>query len=140
MPAGRPAAFKTAEELQDAIDGYFSDGVKIKTVVIGKAPNNYTIDIEVPTITGLCYYLGFESRQSFYDYEKKPEFTYTVKKARLFIEKHYEEMLQTGNTVGAIFALKNFDWKDKQEVQQSGEVKHIHVTFDKSLIPTSHTE
>ena len=31
-------------------------------------------------------------------------------------------MLQTGNTTGAIFALKNFDWKDKQEVEQSGGI------------------
>lgn len=121
MAAGRPPAFETAESLQEKIDEYFQDGVTIKKVVIGKAPNNYTIDVPVPTISGLAYYIGFESRQSFYDYEAKPEFTYTVKKTRLFIEQHYEEMLQTGNTVGAIFALKNFGWKDKQEIDQKTE-------------------
>jgi hypothetical protein len=118
MAAGRPAIFETPEALQDEIERYFSEGVTIKSVVIGKAPKNYTLQVEVPTITGLCYFIGFESRQSFYDYEEKPEFSYTVKRARLFIEKHYEEMLQTGNTTGAIFALKNFNWTDKQEIDQ----------------------
>jgi hypothetical protein len=118
MPAGRPSTYNSSEELQGEIDRYFEEGVTVKKVVIGKAPNNYTIDVEVPTITGLCYFLGFESRQSFYDLQKKDEFSYTIKKARLFIEKHYEEMLQTGNTAGAIFALKNFDWSDKQEIAQ----------------------
>src|SRR5689334_8658361 len=100
MPAGRPATFDNPDTLQDEIDRYFEEGVTIKKVIIGKAPNNYTIDVEVPTITGLCHFLGFESRQSFYDLQKKPEFSYTIKKARLFIEQHYEEMLQTGNTAG----------------------------------------
>lgn len=118
---GRPPIFETPEQLQEKIDEYFEKGVTTKIVVIGKAPNNYTIEVEVPTITGMCYYLGFESRQSFYDYQDKPEFSYTVKKARLFIEQHYEEMLQTGNTTGAIFALKNFDWTDKQEIDQKTE-------------------
>lgn len=118
---GRPPLFESPEQLQEKIDQYFIEGVTTKTVVIGKAPNNYTIQVEVPTITGLAYYIGFESRQSFYDYENKPEFTYTIKKVRLFIEQHYEEMLQTGNTVGAIFALKNFGWKDRQEIDQKTE-------------------
>lgn len=113
---GRPPLYDNAEDLQKAIDDYFKEGVETKTVVVGPPNNKTTIEVEVPTITGLCYFLGFESRQSFYDLEKRPGFSYTVKRARLFIEKHYEEMLQSGNTTGAIFALKNFDWKDRQEV------------------------
>jgi len=117
---GRPPMFESPEKLQEKIDEYFKEGVTVKKVVIGKAPNNYTIDVEVPTISGLAHYIGFESRQSFYDYENKPEFTYTIKKVRLFIEQHYEEMLQTGNTIGAIFALKNFGWNDKQQILHEG--------------------
>jgi len=119
MEHGRPPKFETAEDLQKAIDTYFKEGVTVKTVVIGKEPNKQTIEVEVPTITGLCYFIGFESRQSFYDYEKREGFSYTIRRARLFIEKHYEEMLQTGNTVGAIFALKNFDWKDTKEIDHT---------------------
>ena len=113
-PVGRPPMFKTPEEIQNMITDYFISGVRKRKILVGKGDNARVEEIEVPTITGLCYYLGFESRQSFYEYELKDEFTYTIKRARLFIEVHYEEMLQTGNTTGAIFALKNFDWKDTQ--------------------------
>jgi hypothetical protein len=133
---GRPPMFTTPKDLQEKIDQYFIDGVKKKTVLVGKPPNQMPLTLEVPTITGLCIYCGFESRQSFYAYELKSEFSYTIKRARLFIENNYEEMLQAGNTVGAIFALKNFGWIDKQEIDhttqgeklQSFEIggKHIH--------------
>jgi len=125
MSAGRPPIFDNADSLQQEISEYFEKGVTTKTVIIGKAPNQTSIEIEVPTISGLAYYLGFESRQSFYDYEKREGFSYTIKRARLFIEQHYEEMLQTGNTTGAIFALKNFDWSDKQEFSHSGQITTI---------------
>lgn len=98
MSAGRPALFITVEELQSSLDTYFED-------------NNS------PSITGLAYHLGFESRQSIYDYEKKnDEFSYTIKRARLKIEIYYEELLATKSVTGAIFALKNFGWVDKQEI------------------------
>jgi hypothetical protein len=121
MPAGRPPIFETVEQLDEAIHEYFTDGVKKRKVVIGKAPNQTIEEIEVPTITGLCYYIGFDSRQSFYDYENRPEFSYTIKRARLFIEREYEEQLSVGNTTGAIFALKNMGWKDKTEQEQYGK-------------------
>ena len=37
----------------------------------------------VSTITDLCLYLGFSSRQSFYDYEKREDFSYIIKRARM---------------------------------------------------------
>jgi len=113
MAIGRPPKYSTSEDLQDAVDDYFVNGVTMRKVIIGKKDNKQIIELPVPTITGLCYYLGFESRQSFYDYKKKPLFTYTIKRARLFIEKEYEEQLSVGNTTGAIFALKNMGWMDK---------------------------
>jgi hypothetical protein len=76
------------------------------------------------TVTGLALALGFESRQSFYDYEKNGEFSYTIKHFRLQIENGYEEKLHENGCTGAIFALKNFGWKDKteQEVKVEGGV------------------
>jgi len=115
---GRPPLFSDPDKLQQQIDEYFKSGVKKRTVITVQGKNKIAIEIPVPTITGLCIYLGFESRQSFYDYELKPDFAYTIKKARLFIENEYEEMLSVGNTSGAIFALKNFGWTDKQEIDQ----------------------
>lgn len=94
---GRPPQYETPEDLQAAIDKYI------------------TTDVDKPTISGLCYHLGFASRQSFYDYENKEGFAYTIKKARLYIEKSYEKKLYGNNVAGPIFALKNLGWKDKQE-------------------------
>ena len=57
--------FKTAQEIADSIKDYFENGVKKKTVIVGKAEFKKEVTIEVPTITGLCFHLGFASRQSF---------------------------------------------------------------------------
>lgn len=119
---GRPPMYKSVDELQKAISDYF-ENPPTKEVVIGKGENQQVVNIPVLTITGLAYHLGFESRQSFYAYEDKPEFSYTIKRARLFIENDYEKQLQIGNTTGAIFALKNFGWSDKQEVEHSGSME-----------------
>lgn len=131
---GRPPKFDTPKQLRDKIDEYFKEGMKIRTVLIGKVPNQTAIDIEVPTITGLCYYLGFESRQSFYAYEKKEGFSYTIKRARLSIENEYEEQLQYGNVTGAIFALKNMGWYDRQEITgKDGETLFQSITDEELL-------
>lgn len=131
MTVGRPPLYDNPETLEDQIGQYFKSGVKKKTILIGPSNNRIAVEIEVPTITGLCIFLGFESRQSFYDYEQKPEFAYTVKRARLFIEREYEEMLNTGNTTGAIFALKNFGWTDKQEIEQKTTLKDERIDATK---------
>lgn len=65
--------------------------------------------------------LGFESRQSFYDYENKPEFSYIIKTARLYVEAGYEDGLRENNCTGSIFALKNMGWKDKTEAEVYGK-------------------
>lgn len=111
MPTGSPF-FESPEELQEGIDSYFTEQKEAK---------------ESPTITGLCYHLGFESRQSFYDYELKEPFAYTIKRARLRIESRYEDRLFSNSNAGAIFALKNFGWTDRTEVknEHSGEVEMI---------------
>jgi hypothetical protein len=104
-PAHRPPFYDDPEVMQEKIEEYFSTA---RTV----------------TITGLCLHLGFESRQSFYDYEEKPDFTYIIKKARLLVENAYEVRLNgEGTPTGAIFALKNMGWKDKQETEISGRME-----------------
>lgn len=94
--------FESPEQMQEAIDKYFSSG-------------------DVITITGLALALGFESRQSFYDYEKREDYSYIIKMARLRVENSYELRLMTQQSpTGAIFALKNMGWKDKVETEHSG--------------------
>lgn len=119
--------YKTAGQLQKKISAYFNGGMRVKTVIVGNGANKMAVDIPVPTISGLCHFLGFASRQSFYDMEERPELSYTIKRARLLIEQDYEEDLKAGLGAGAIFALKNFGWKDEHSVAQSGEIVHKHI-------------
>ena len=109
----RPALYKSNEELQNKIDEYFSEIKLLK---------------QHPTITGLAYFLGFEDRRSFYDYEKNGKFSYTIKRVRLKMESIYEEKLFSTSPTGAIFALKNFGWTDSTQIEHSG--KNVTVIFE----------
>ena len=114
---GRPPLYNSPQELQNKIDEYFQGGVNVKKVACRKGKNTVIEKIPIPTITGLALYLGFSSRQSFYAYEAKEEFSYIIKRGRARIEQVYEEQLHTNSPTGAIFALKNFDWKDTPMIQ-----------------------
>ena len=96
-PEGRPLKFKKVEELENAIADYFN-----------------TVPKSEWTITGLALALD-TTRQTLLDYQARDEFSDTVKKAKLMVENSYEIDLKKHGRSGTIFALKNFDWKDKQE-------------------------
>lgn len=131
---GRPPLFSTPEDLQIKIDDYFAyvkgechEEEKIwydkKSKEHKSKEKVWDRDPEPLTITGLALYIGFASRQSFYDYEKDGEFSYAIKRARLKIEQSYEFALHGTSPTGAIFALKNFGWTDKQEVEQKTTIE-----------------
>jgi len=99
----RPRIYDNEEDLELAVDSYFSaEGKK--------------------TMTGLALALGFDSRQSLYDYQKNEKFSYIINKALLRVECQYEENLSGNNVAGSIFVLKNMGWKDRTEVEQSGNM------------------
>jgi len=110
---GRPPKFETPEQLETACQEF-----------IALNPGRLTI-------TGLAMYLGFDSRQSLYDYEKRPEFSYIIKEARLAVENDYEISLRTASVTGAIFALKNMGWRDKVETgftdNEGKDVSPVHI-------------
>ena len=122
---GRPPIWDDPEAFSKKVDEYFETD-------------------QSPTWTGLALYLGFESRQSLEDYKKREGFSYPIKKALLRIENQYEKNIATRNPAGAIFALKNFGWRDKQEIEQSGginirfaepeEYKRLYPTQDQGSI------
>ena len=69
---GRPRKYETAEELEVEIVKYFQSFVYNGAgEIIGKKP----------TVAGLALALGFESRQSIYDYAEEGAFSYIIKKA-----------------------------------------------------------
>lgn len=107
--SGRPPTFKTPKDLEEACSDYFNFCVQ---------------EEEKPTITGLTLYVGFSSRSSWDDYEKKKEFSYIVKRAKLTVENSYEQSATTFD----MFALKNMGWKDKSETDITTGGDKINLT------------
>ena len=110
---GRPPIHTDPKEVERLVDEYLDS--------LGPVYNdeNEIIGYKYPTLTGLTLALGFCDKSTLYDYAKKEEFSNPIKKGLLHIEKHYEESLNSKASTGAIFALKNFKWKDKTEVEQT---------------------
>ena len=109
---GRPLKFKTVKELEDKIEDYLKTTPK-----------------EEWTITGLAIALD-TFRSVLCDYEDKDEYSNTIKKAKQMIENSYELDLKKSGRTGTIFALKNFNWKDKVENELSnpdGNLKTIII-------------
>ena len=107
---GRPLKFKTVKELEDKCDEYFN-----------------TVNIKEWTITGLALHLD-TYRSVLCDYEKlkeRKEFSNTIKKAKLMVENSYEIDLKKSGRSGTIFALKNFNWSDKTEVDHTSKGEQI---------------
>jgi len=100
MPAGRPLKFKNVEELDAKIKEYFD-----------KTPEDEL------TITGLALALDCE-RHTIQSYKERDEFSTSIKRAYLKVENAYEKSLRKNGRTGDIFALKNFGWQDRQEVEQ----------------------
>lgn len=126
--AGAPAKYDTAQAIQEAVAGFFKwaegeyEDIKIpaKEGEPEHTKRNWLRYPEKITITGLALHIGFESRQSIYDYEEKGEFSYIIKNARLRVENAYEQMLHGTTPTGSIFALKNMGWKDNQRTELTG--------------------
>ena len=124
----RPPIFDTVEEMQSKIIEYFNSEASKRSFF---TKDWLEIKVPHPTITWLSLWLGFSSRSTFYNYWQREEFLYTIEKARTFIENQYEKML-ADNPTGAIFALKNFWWKDTQTIEweMTNNNKSVSVTYE----------
>lgn len=101
---GRPEKFLNPKELERRGMGYIDDCRTSKIPI---------------TITGLCLWLG-TTRDTLMEYQRKQEFSDTIKRLKLYAENYAEEYLYNPNgraVVGAIFALKNFGWSDKLQIE-----------------------
>ena len=126
---GRPPQYATPEELSQKVLDYF-ESVKPVVTKAKEEGEEDEIKYEEPvTVSGLAYFLGFESRQSLYDYEKNHEFSYIIKRARLRIESEYEKKLSFKHPVGSIFALKNMGWKDESNVNVNDQREKVSELF-----------
>lgn len=103
MAGGRPLKFQSVEEMQEAIDKYFAITPE-----------------EEWTVTGLALALD-TYRDVLIRYENKDEFYNTIKRAKEKVHNSYEKDLRKKGRSGDIFALKNFGWRDQQEVNHGGQ-------------------
>ena len=97
----RPRKIESVEAFDELVDTYI-DSCKTSESPV--------------TLPGLICALGLSSRHSLAHYEKRKEFCDSVKRAKLYVEMEYEKRLQGNSSTGAIFALKNFGWSDRQEL------------------------
>jgi len=109
---GRPLKFKTVKALREAIEEYFESTPKDEW-----------------TITGLALALD-TSRKVLVEYEGRDEYSNTIKKAKLIVENGYEIDLKKHGRSGTIFALKNFDWTDKQDLELRGGIESKIISVD----------
>lgn len=112
---GRPPIYESTEEnfkiVAELCDSYF-DTEELLT--------------KPPTVTGLTLHLGFESKDTLYSYSRKDGFSYSIKRALLNIEQYHEIATAGGDKcTGNIFILKNFGWKDTQNIDHSGNVSNL---------------
>ena len=129
----RPLKYRTADELQAAIDRYFED-CEGKPALDDKGnaiTDKYGVPVLVgakpPTVTGLALALGFASRQALLNYQGRKAFNDTVLRAKAKCEEYAEgRLFDRDGANGAQFSLKcNFGWNDRQPAQGGSEVKIV---------------
>lgn len=93
------------------------------------AIDKYFNEVDAVSIVELALHLGFNSRVSLLNYEGySPEFLSTIKRAKARVEAYYEKHLVLNNPAGSIFALKNFEWKDKvEQVRTRDEAEQVEI-------------
>jgi hypothetical protein len=109
---GRPLKIETPEQMEKILNEYFS-----------------TTEENKITITGICLALDLD-KKNFYEYGKRKGYEDIVKRARMIVENSYEISLRENGRTGDIFALKNFGWVDKQEIESNNQGK---ITIVNSL-------
>ena len=123
---GAPPRYKTAKEMQDAIDKYFKECEgKLLTdangqPILDKGGQPIMYGEKPLTVTGLALALGFNSRQTLLNYQGKKEFMDTITRAKSRIEQYVEERLfDKDGANGAKFSLANNfgGWKEKQQIE-----------------------
>jgi DNA-binding XRE family transcriptional regulator len=143
---GQPRKFQTVAELQAAIDGYFESCFaelpmrdKDGNVVLDAAGKPYIerLQVEPFTITGLALALD-TSRETLMDIENgnwsyTEEYSDAISRAKLRCQNYAEKQMYTAKSAnGPIFALKNYGWKDKQEIDTNA-TGSIEVVFSSDL-------
>jgi hypothetical protein len=128
---GKPPFFSSPQEMEQKIKEYFDyvDAENEKGNL--DTPPSY----EPPTISGLMLYLGFSDLVSLLDYEKKSEeYAILIKRAKAIVMKIHEHRLSGTTPTGSIFWLKNFGWKDTQQMDLTNNGNSFNTLSDAELV------
>lgn len=154
MGAGRPRKFKTIEELQNALENYFNSCYQ-EFVERDKNGNplydengklmKYMVQTEPFTVTGLALALD-TTRETLMDIQKlksnyTQEYSDAITRAKLRCENYAEKQLFLAKSAnGPQFALKNFGWVDRQEIDQTIHTPDVKIKFGKKPEEESKSE
>lgn len=119
----------TPETLENKINEYFDTITPeiVKVINQGKVIDK---KVKLYTLPGLCRFIGFESRQSYWEWMRKVNSPYCLplKKGYLRLQEFLEKQaFLSGNPAGPIFILKNMDYSDNQTLNS--------VSSDGSMSP-----
>ena len=99
---GQKPTFNHPEQMAIALEEYFNN----------TKPEEWTIS-GIALSVGLTY-----AGLTVYD-KKNKEYYELLERAKLLVHNSYELGLRKNGKAGDIFALKNFGWKDKQEIENT---------------------
>jgi hypothetical protein len=125
---GRPPFYKNADEINAKLAEYldFEDYTKKQ----GQGKGLYTLE-------GAMLYLGFATRQSFYDnIDRNEEFSYILHRFKLFLTHWNVQKLYWGGTMpGSKFWLTNHGGYT-EETTQHQIVSNVEASFNKAVQPS----
>lgn len=107
---GSPKKFSSASDLKEIGTRYIEETLKAEKHL---------------TFTGLCLALKM-CKETFNEYmsgkydDEREVFSDPLKELKLYCENYAESRLFGNNPTGAIFALKNYGWKDNQSIEITG--------------------
>lgn len=132
---GRHLKYKTPEELETAIKGYFKKCDTNQEEFISKDGETFTKTVPVPyTVEGICEVLGI-TRQTLLNYEKADGYEIffdTIEKAKAKVLTNTMERALSGknNAAVAIFSLvNNYGYKNANHKETTEDDKNININI-----------
>ena len=126
-PAHRPRKYKSVAQMAKVIDDYFEVCAKRFVTKVGKDGEISQVPSPAPRhIQGLCVHLDI-CRDTLLEYEKLPEFSDTIKRAKRKCESYAVDQCFEGRHGNkADFILKNgYGWSDKTTIEQTNITRII---------------
>lgn len=129
---GRPRSFNNPDEMLNKIYEFLEKQTN-RTAEVAVKDGVREVAYPAPiTIEGFCAFAGI-TKTTFYDYARRPKFKAIAQQFKQIVESYFVEQCVEGKPGNkADFVLKNAfgdEWKDKKDVELTGGVKGINVSF-----------